>query len=106
LADLCGQIPYASAATVGVWRFDGMPCGIRSTVPGFVVRGVENNGILAVSWLSSKWPNRAPPTGSSCARFSAALRDPDALNKSDAEMITAALEAVRPILGIARATRC
>jgi oxygen-dependent protoporphyrinogen oxidase len=61
---------------------------------------VERSGILAASWLSSKWPHRAPDGRVLMRAFVGGARDPDALNRSDAELVALALGALRPLLGI------
>ena len=59
IADACAAIPYASAATVALaFRRDAVAHPLTGS--GFVVPRVEQTGILAGSWLSSKWPHRAP----------------------------------------------
>jgi oxygen-dependent protoporphyrinogen oxidase len=59
LARLAGEVTYASAATVAM-AFERRQVRHPLTGSGFVVPRVEHTGILAASWLSSKWPNRAP----------------------------------------------
>ena len=56
---------------------------------GFVVPRVENTGILAASWLSSKWPHRAPDDRVLLRTFVGGARDPRALERSDAELVDA-----------------
>jgi oxygen-dependent protoporphyrinogen oxidase len=70
---------------------------------GFVVPRVENTGIMAASWLSSKWPNRAPDNRVLLRAFAGGARDPRALEKSDAELVSVAMNALRPLLGISGA---
>src|SRR5439155_23526875 len=67
---------------------------------GFVVPRVEGTGILAGSWLSSKWSHRAPEDSVLLRTFAGGMRDPDALNKSDAELVSSSLQALRPLLRI------
>jgi oxygen-dependent protoporphyrinogen oxidase len=100
LADLCTQIPYASAATVALaFRRDAIGHPLNGS--GFVVPRAEHAGILAASWLSSKWPHRAPGDGHALLRtFAGGARDPQALEKSDAELVALSLNALRPLLGI------
>ena len=99
LARLCGQIPYASAATIALaFRRDAVSHPLNGS--GFVVPRVENTGIMAGSWLSSKWPNRAPADRVLLRAFVGGARDPRALEQSDAELVTTALAALRPLLGI------
>ena len=61
---------------------------------------VENTGILAASWLSSKWPHRAPEDRVLLRTFLGGARDPQALERSDAELSQTSLAALRPLLGI------
>jgi oxygen-dependent protoporphyrinogen oxidase len=99
LAQLCGEIQYASAATIAVaFRRDAISHPLNGS--GFVVPRVENTGIMAASWLSSKWPNRAPADRVLLRAFVGGARDPRALDKSDAELVTLAMSALRPLLGI------
>ncbi len=99
LARLCGEIPYASAATVA-FAFDRDAIRHPLNGSGFVVPRVEKTGIMAGSWLSSKWPGRAPEGKALMRAFLGGARDPGALDRSDAEMTSVALEAMRPLVGI------
>jgi oxygen-dependent protoporphyrinogen oxidase len=101
LSRLCCEIPYASAATV-VLAFDRSAVGNALRGSGFVVPKVEATGILAASWLSSKWPNRAPSDKVLLRTFVGGARDPDALQKSDGELVTRSLNALRPLLDISQ----
>lgn len=59
LAATARAIPYASAATAFfAWRRDEVPHALDAT--GFVVPRREGLRILAATWVSSKWPGRAP----------------------------------------------
>ncbi len=99
LAELCGGIPYVSAGTIALaFRRDAV--GHPLSGSGFVVPRVENTGITAASWLSSKWPNRAPVDRVLLRAFVGGARDPVALEKSDGELVTIAMNALRPLLRI------
>jgi oxygen-dependent protoporphyrinogen oxidase len=99
LARLCADIPYASAATVAMaFRREAIAHPLNGS--GFVVPRVEKTGIMAGSWLSSKWPHRAPEGHVLTRAFLGGARDPEAINKSDHEMIATALNAMRPLMGI------
>jgi len=100
LAQLCSDIPYASSATVTM-AFPRSAVAHPLNGSGFVVPRAEGSGILAASWLSSKWPHRAPDDRVLMRAFVGGARDPQALQKSDAELATLALSALRPLLGIA-----
>ena len=98
LADRCTAIPYASAATVALaFRRDAIAHPLNGS--GFVVPRVEGTGILAASWLSSKWPGRAPDDRALLRTFIGGARDPRALEESDAALVTRSLNALRPLLG-------
>ncbi|HZR23213.1 MAG TPA: protoporphyrinogen oxidase [Vicinamibacterales bacterium] len=100
LSRLCGEIPYASAATVALaFRRDQVSHPLNGS--GFVVPRAEKSGIMAGSWLSSKWPHRSPDDDHVLMRtFLGGARDPQALDLSDAEMVTRSMDALRPLLGI------
>jgi oxygen-dependent protoporphyrinogen oxidase len=100
LAALCADIPYASAATVALaFRRDAIGHPLNGS--GFVVPRVENTGILAGSWLSSKWPHRAPDDDHALLRtFVGGARDPKALEQSDAELVALSLRALQPLVGL------
>lgn len=100
LAGLCGEIPYASAATVAMaFKRDTITHPLNGS--GFVVPRAEKTGIMAGSWLSSKWPHRAPEGFALVRAFLGGARDPKAIEKTDAEMTATAMSAMRPLIGIA-----
>lgn len=83
LAELCRQIRYTSSAVVVLaYPRDQVAHPLAGT--GFVVPRVERNlGILAASWITSKWPGRAPPDTVLVRGFVDGSRNPDALAQSD-----------------------
>jgi oxygen-dependent protoporphyrinogen oxidase len=99
LAGICGEINYASAATVALaFRRDAVAHPLNGS--GFVVPRVEATGIMAASWLSSKWPHRAPDDKVLMRAFAGGARDPQAMERSDAELVAQSLRALRPLLAI------
>jgi oxygen-dependent protoporphyrinogen oxidase len=100
LARLCREIPYASSATIAL-AFPRSAVAHPLNGSGFVVPRVERTGIMAASWLSSKWPHRAPDDQVLMRAFVGGARDPGALEKTDAGLVATALSALRPLLGIA-----
>jgi oxygen-dependent protoporphyrinogen oxidase len=99
LARLCEEIPYSSTATIAfAFRREAVEHPLNGS--GFVVPRVEGSGILAGSWLSSKWPHRAPDDRVLLRAFAGGARDPEALARSDEELAALALNALRPLLGI------
>ncbi len=99
LARMCADIPYVSVATVAL-AFPRTAIGHPLNGSGFVVPRVEHSGILAGSWLSSKWPHRAPENRALLRTFVGGARDPRALERSDAELVSMSLTALRPLLSI------
>lgn len=96
---LSADIPYASVATVAfAFRRDAVSHPLNGS--GFVVPRVEGTGILAGSWLSSKWPHRAPEGHVLLRAFLGGARDPEALERTDAGLTDVALRAMAPLLGL------
>jgi protoporphyrinogen/coproporphyrinogen III oxidase len=99
IARLCGEIPYASVGTIALaFRRDDVRHPLNGS--GFVVPRVEAAGILAASWLSSKWPQRAPDGRVLLRAFVGGARDPRMLERSDPELVAQAIAALTPLLGI------
>jgi oxygen-dependent protoporphyrinogen oxidase len=65
-----------------------------------VVPRTEGSGILAATWLSSKWPHRAPVGKVLLRTFLGGSRDPGLLERSDRDLVARSLSAIRPVLGI------
>jgi oxygen-dependent protoporphyrinogen oxidase len=99
LAGLCADVPYASTATV-VMAFERSEIAHPLNGSGFVVPRVERSRILAGSWMSSKWPHRAPADKVLLRAFVGGARDPDVLDRSDAELVRLSLAALTPLLGV------
>jgi oxygen-dependent protoporphyrinogen oxidase len=99
LSRLCDGVEYSSTATI-VLAFDRQSVAHPLNGSGFVVPRVERTGILAASWLSSKWPNRAPQGRVLMRAFAGGTRDPEAVSRSDGELVRLALDALTPLLGL------
>jgi oxygen-dependent protoporphyrinogen oxidase len=99
IARLCAEIPYSSVGTVAIaFRREDVAHPLNGS--GYVVPRAERGGILAATWLSSKWPQRAPEGRVLLRTFIGGARDPAALAQSDAELVSRSLAAIRPVLGI------
>ncbi len=99
LAQLCDAIPYASTATVAFgYRRDQIRHPLHGT--GFVVPRVEGHPLLAATWVTSKWPSRAPDGCALLRGFLGGGRDPGRLDQSDAELIALAQESLSDLLDI------
>jgi oxygen-dependent protoporphyrinogen oxidase len=99
LAGLCDGVPYASTATVAVgYRQDQVRHPMNGT--GFVVPRVERGSLLAATWVTSKWPGRAPEGHVLLRGFLGGGRDPRRLESSDETLIATAREALEETLDI------
>ena len=102
LAGLCDEVPYASTATVAFgYRRDQIGHAMRGT--GFVVPRVELNPLLAATWVTSKWPHRAPEGHVLLRGFLGGGRDPHRLNHTDDELIELARDALTDVMSISGA---
>ncbi len=99
ISRMCHEVRYASTATIAL-AFPRSAVKHPLNGSGFVVPRVERTGILAASWLSSKWPHRAPDDRVLMRAFFGGARDEHALDQSDAQLEDVALAALRPLLGI------
>jgi oxygen-dependent protoporphyrinogen oxidase len=99
LAGLCETIQYASTAVVAFgFRRDQVGHPLRGT--GFVVPRSEQQPLLACTWVSSKWPGRAPDGHVLLRAFLGGGRDPHRLDRSDGELIDTARDALAEVLDI------
>src|SRR3970282_1183429 len=68
---------------------------------GFVVPRVEPDvRIMAASWVTSKWPGRAPAVRVLLRAFIGGMRSPDWLERDDAELAGVARTDLARLLGI------
>ena len=102
LADHLGYITYASAATVNLtWRAADFPRPPDAF--GFVVPAIEKRKIIAGSFSSLKFEGRAPEGFILARVFLGGVMQTDMMKLSDDEMIAAAREEFRDLLGVAAA---
>jgi protoporphyrinogen/coproporphyrinogen III oxidase len=98
LAHLCGRIRAASVVTVAL----GYP---RSAVrhpldgAGVVVPRREKFTIRALSWVSSKWADRAPEDRVLLRAYLGGIKDQDAIGWSDEALIAAACRDTATLVG-------
>jgi oxygen-dependent protoporphyrinogen oxidase len=107
LSALCAGIPYTSSAIVTL-AFDRAEIRHPLAGSGFVVPRVEGLPLLAATWISSKWPGRAPAETVLIRAFLGGARDPGAVDRSDTDLLasaTRALSAAGPIDGRPRLAR-
>ena len=100
LAGLCDTIPYASTATVAFgYRREQVRHPLQGS--GFVVPRVERRPLLAATWVTSKWPGRAPGGHVLLRAFLGGGRDPHRLDRSDTELRDTAGDELADLLRIA-----
>jgi oxygen-dependent protoporphyrinogen oxidase len=99
IAALTEGIPYASTATVALgYRREQVADPMEGS--GFVVPRVERNPLLAATWVTSKWPARAPDGHVLLRGFLGGGRDPRRLEADDAELVNLVVEELSQLLGI------
>ena len=99
LAAFCDAVPYASTATVALgFRREHVAHPLAGT--GFVVPRIERRGLLAATWISSKWPGRAPEGHVLLRGFLGGGRDPHRLDDSDQMLIDTTRHELGALLGI------
>jgi oxygen-dependent protoporphyrinogen oxidase len=99
LAGLCETIPYASTATVA-FGYRREQIGHPLNGSGFLVPRTEQSALLASTWVSSKWPGRAPDGHVLLRAFLGGGRDPHRLDRPDEDLIETAREALTETLEI------
>jgi protoporphyrinogen/coproporphyrinogen III oxidase len=99
LAGLCETIPYASTATVALgYRREQIDHPLQGS--GFVVPRAERSPLLAATWVTSKWPGRAPEGHVLLRAFLGGGRDPHRLERPDGELRGAVREELTGVLRI------
>ena len=99
LSRLCAEIPYASSATIAFGlRRNQIAHPLNGS--GFVVPRVERKALTAGTWVSSKWPHRAPEGFALLRAFVGGATDPGVLDRDDDALVTIAFEELRGLLGI------
>lgn len=100
LGRLCEAFPDTSVAVVVLaWPRTAVAHPLRGS--GFVVPRVEPGlSIGAATWISSKWPGRAPDDHVLLRGFVGGARRPEALARSDGALIDAVRNDLTRLLGI------
>jgi oxygen-dependent protoporphyrinogen oxidase len=100
IAALAEATPYASTATVALaYRRDQVGRAMQGT--GFVVPRVERSPLLAATWVTSKWPHRAPEGHVLLRGFLGGGRDPRRLDADDEELVALVVEELTRLMDIA-----
>jgi oxygen-dependent protoporphyrinogen oxidase len=99
LASLCAAIPYVSSATA-VFGMRRAQVAHALAGTGYVVPRRERRTIMAATWVSSKWPHRAPEGHVLLRAFLGGAHDPGILGQGDAEIAHAAFGDLANMLDI------
>ncbi len=98
LAGLLGRMQSASAVSVSLaFRCENVAHPLDGS--GFLSPRSEQGPVAGCTWMSSKWPGRSPQDYVLLRVFMRTETDASTGN-SDADLIDAATEALRPLLGI------
>jgi oxygen-dependent protoporphyrinogen oxidase len=99
VARWCGEISYVSSATV-VLAFDRGQVKHPLAGTGFVVPRGEGKTLMAATWITSKWADRAPAGQVLIRAFLGGARDSSIVKGSDFELAEIARRDLDPLLGI------
>lgn len=99
LAKLCTSIEYASSATaVFALRREQVRHPMQGS--GYVVPFRERRALMAATWVTSKWPSRAPEDHVLLRGFVGGVRDPGILDQADDRLATSAFSDLADMLAI------
>ena len=96
---MAASVPYVSTAAVAL-GFRGADVGHALAGHGYVVAGGEGMAHTACTWVSSKWPGRAPAGHVLLRCFAGRAGNQEALALDDGALVHALLEELTPLLGI------
>ena len=99
VSEACGRIRSVPIVTVAV-GYDRRSVDHPLAGSGFVVPSAEHASVTAMSWITSKWHNRAPDNRVLLRAFLGGARDETALDRSDDQIILEVKKDVRRYLGI------
>ena len=98
VADGLSKISTVSSVVVfHAFEHSGVPHPMNGY--GFIVPRTEQSRLLAGTFVSTKFPNRAPKSTALIRTFLGGTRDPDILSLSDEEIVALSLSELKQILG-------
>ncbi len=98
-AELLGQIPYSSSATVPM-AFKAEDCPFDTKFFGILCPLIEGRPVMAVTMSSSKWPDRAPKDRVLLRGFVGGPRNQEIMRGTDEELIEIVRQQFVEILGV------
>jgi oxygen-dependent protoporphyrinogen oxidase len=99
LADLCRGIRYVSAMNVAL-AYARRAVAHPLDGSGFVVPAADRRHVRSVSWMSSKWPGRAPDDSVLLRVSLGGAAAADTLDGSDTQLIDRAHQDLQDLLGL------
>lgn len=102
-ASLCAEVPYVSTASIALaWPRTAIAHPLAGS--GFVVaRRTNTVRITACTWVSSKWPGRAPAGMALLRAYVGGAADPEAVELDDETLAGIAARDIAGVLSIAGA---
>jgi protoporphyrinogen/coproporphyrinogen III oxidase len=99
LSELIATIPHSSSATVSL-GFDTDDLGFSLEAFGVLCPLVEDRALMAATYSSTKWTNRAPKGKALLRGFVGGPHNQAIMDKSDEEIIAITTSEMRSILGL------
>ena len=99
LSALIATIPHSSSATVSL-GFDTDELGFSLDAFGVLCPLVEHRSLMAATYSSTKWPNRAPEGKALLRGFVGGPHNQAIMGKSDEELVEITKSEMRAILGL------
>ncbi|MDO8964822.1 MAG: protoporphyrinogen oxidase [Coriobacteriia bacterium] len=99
LSELIGTIPHSSSATISM-GFDTDDLGFDLNAFGVLCPGIEKRSLMAATYSSTKWTNRAPKGKALLRGFVGGPHNQEIMQKSDDELIEIVKSEFRAILGL------
>ena len=99
LCDLIATIPHSSSATVSL-GFDTDDLGFSLDAFGVLCPEIEHRALMAATYSSTKWPNRAPKGKALLRGFVGGPHNQDIMDRTDEEIIEITKSEMRSILGL------
>jgi oxygen-dependent protoporphyrinogen oxidase len=104
VAEELAAIPYVSTATISL-AYATADLHRPLDGYGYVIPAIENSDVLACTWSSSKWPDRAPAGYSLLRVYLGRYGRGDVLAQSDDTLLAMAVEELRQTLLLTAAPR-
>ncbi len=99
IAELLGQIPFSSSATVPM-AFKAEDCPFDTKFFGILCPLIEGRPVMAITMSSSKWPDRAPEGRVLLRGFVGGPANQEIMERSDDELIETVRQQLVEVLGM------